>query len=487
MRSEQGESAFSDCMQRGVSALGISYRDSDSKVGKTFFAKTYLIVLKHEENLFWKKLKIFWLGKFLASIGTLVSQWDTQAPAPCHAIRTGRVRLLWLHAKGSFCLWDLIAIPGLWFKSRKIFFSLKLISLSWNMKKTCFEKSWKFFDLENFWPRLVLLYRNETPKLRPLAMRSEQGESAFSDNMRRGVSAFGISYRDSDSKVGKTFFAKTYLIVLKHEENLFWKKLKIFWLGKFLASIGTLVSQWDTQAPAPCHAIRTGRVRLLWLHAKGSFCLWDLIAIPGLWFKSRKIFFSLKLISLSWNMKKTCFEKSWKFFDLENFWPRLVLLYRNETPKLRPLAMRSEQGESAFSDNMRRGVCAFGISLRYRDSDSKVGKTFFAKTYLIVLKHEENLFWKKVEIFWLRKFLASIGTLVSQWDTQARAPCHAIRIGRVRLLWLHAKGSFGLWDLIAIPGLWFKSRKIFFSLKLISLSWNTKKTCFETKLKKFLT
>ena len=77
---------------------------------------------------------------------------------------------------------------------------------------------------------------------------------------------------------------------------------------------------------------------------------------------------------------------------MEKFWPPLVLSYCNETPKLRPLAMRSEQGESAFSDYMQRGVSAFGISLRYRDSDSKVGKTFFAKTYLIVLKHEENLF-----------------------------------------------------------------------------------------------
>ena len=46
------------------------------------------------------------------------------------------------------------------------------------MKKTCFEKKVeKFFDLENFWPRLVLSYCNETPKFRALAMRSEQGES----------------------------------------------------------------------------------------------------------------------------------------------------------------------------------------------------------------------------------------------------------------------------------------------------------------------
>ena len=35
----------------------------------------------------------------------------------------------------------------------------------------------KIFDIENFWPRLVLSYRNETHTLRPLAMRSEQGES----------------------------------------------------------------------------------------------------------------------------------------------------------------------------------------------------------------------------------------------------------------------------------------------------------------------
>ena len=86
-------------------------------------------------------------------------------------------------------------------------------------------------------------------------------------------------------KVGKIFFAKTNLMVLKHEENMFWKKVE-------------------------------------------------------------------------------------KFFDLENLWPRLVLSYRNETPKLRPLAMRSEQGRSAFSDYMQRGVSAFGISLRYQDLDS---------------------------------------------------------------------------------------------------------------------
>ena len=69
-------------------------------------------------------------------------------------------------------------------------------------------------------------------------------------------------------------------------------------------------------------------------------------------------------------MRKTYFEKIEKFFDIENFWPRLELLYRNETPSLQPLAMRSEQGESPFSDYMKRGVSAFGISLRYRDSDS---------------------------------------------------------------------------------------------------------------------
>ena len=70
-------------------------------------------------------------------------------------------------------------------------------------------------------------------------------------------------------------------------------------------------------------------------------------------------------------MKKTYFEKKVeKFFDMENLWPRLVLLYRNKTPSLQPLAMRSEQGESPFSDYMQRGVPAFRISLRYRDSDS---------------------------------------------------------------------------------------------------------------------
>ena len=63
-------------------------------------------------------------------------------------------------------------------------------------------------------------------------------------------------------------------------------------------------------------------------------------------------------------------KKDEKFFDLENFWPRLVLSYRNETPSLQPLAMRSEQGESPSSDYMQRGVSAFGISLRYQDSDS---------------------------------------------------------------------------------------------------------------------
>ena len=70
-------------------------------------------------------------------------------------------------------------------------------------------------------------------------------------------------------------------------------------------------------------------------------------------------------------MKKTYFEKKVeKIFDIENFWHQLELLYRNGTPTLRPLAMRSEQGESPFSDYMKRGVSAFGISLRYRDSDS---------------------------------------------------------------------------------------------------------------------
>ena len=69
-------------------------------------------------------------------------------------------------------------------------------------------------------------------------------------------------------------------------------------------------------------------------------------------------------------MKKTYFEKKEIFFDIENFWPRLILLYRNETPSLQPLAMRSEQGESPFSDYMQRGISAFGISLQYRDSDS---------------------------------------------------------------------------------------------------------------------
>ena len=62
-------------------------------------------------------------------------------------------------------------------------------------------------------------------------------------------------------------------------------------------------------------------------------------------------------------MKKTYFEKKLKNFLTENFWPRLVLLYRNETPSLQPLAMRSEQGESPISDHMQRGVSAFGISL----------------------------------------------------------------------------------------------------------------------------
>ena len=70
-------------------------------------------------------------------------------------------------------------------------------------------------------------------------------------------------------------------------------------------------------------------------------------------------------------MEKTYWEKKdEKFFDLENFWPQLVLSYCNETPSLQPLAMRSEQGESPFSDYMQRGVSAFGISLQYRDSDS---------------------------------------------------------------------------------------------------------------------
>ena len=174
-----------------------------------------------------------------------------------------------------------------------------------------------------------------------------------------------------------------------------------------MASIGTLVSQWDTQAPAPCHAIRTGRVRLLWLHAKGSFRLWDLIAIPELWLVTRhskvgKIFFTKTYLIVLKHEENLFWKKVEKFFDLENLWPRLVLSYRNEAPKLRPFAMRSEQGESAFSDYIQLGVSAFGISLRYRDSDSWQGtqksENFFS---LKLISLSTVLVKKKLKIFWL--------------------------------------------------------------------------------------
>ena len=150
MRSEQGESAFSDYMQGEFLPLGSHChtgtltRDKALKSRKNFFAKTHLIVLKYEKKPVLKKSwKSFWLRKFLASIGTLVTQWDTQASAACHAIRTGRVRLLWLHAKGSFCLRDLIAIPGLWLvtKHSKIgkFFFAKTYLIVLKHEKTCFE------------------------------------------------------------------------------------------------------------------------------------------------------------------------------------------------------------------------------------------------------------------------------------------------------------------------------------------------------------
>ena len=483
--------------------------DNALKSRKNFFAKTYLRVLKHEENLFWKKVEKFFDRKFLASIGTLVSEWDTQPPAPCHAIRTGRVPLLWLHAKGSFCLWDLIAIPGLWLvtmhlKVGKNFFAKTYLRVLKHEENLLWKKVEKFFDRKFLASigTLVSEWVTQPPApchaIRtgrvPLLWLHAKGSFCLWDL----IAIPGLWLVTMHLKVGKIFFAKTYLRVLKHEENLLWKKVEKFFDRKFLASIGTLVSEWDTQPPAPCHAIRTGRVPLLWLHAKGSFCLWDLIAIPGLWLvtmhlKVGKIFFAKTYLRVLKHEENLFWKKVEKFFDRKFLDSIGTLVSEWDTQPPAPChAIRTGRVPLLWL-HAKGSFCLWDLiaipGLWLVTMHLKVGKIFFAKTYLRVLKHEENLLWKKVEKFFDRKFLASIGTLVSEWDTQPPAPCHAIRTGRVPLLWLRAKGSFRLWDLIAIPGLWLvtmhlKVGKLFFAktnLRVLKHEENL----FWTKLKIF--
>ena len=104
-------------------------------VGKFFFAKTFLRVLKHEENLFWKKVeKIFdfenlW-PRLVFSYRRIAMRHPRSGPLPCDPNRESPPSLIICKGEfpplGSHCNTGTLTRDNA-LKSRT-FFSLKLIS-----------------------------------------------------------------------------------------------------------------------------------------------------------------------------------------------------------------------------------------------------------------------------------------------------------------------------------------------------------------------
>ncbi len=153
-----------------------------------------------------------------------------------------------------------------------------------------------------------------------------------------------------------------------------------------------------------------------------------------------------------------------------------------------PVPFPCDEGEPPFSDYMKgeflplESRCDTG-TLIHGPMNKKVGK-FFAINYPRVLKHAENLFWKKVEKFFDLHWHSQIA--MGNLKLESQSPFHVIRSESL-FLWLqYVEGvpSIG----ISLPHRNSDSttKKVgnFFSLKIIPESWNTGKLCLK-RVQKF--
>ena len=88
-------------------------------------------------------------------------------------------------------------------------------------------------------------------------------------------------------------------------------------------------------------------------------------------------FFPLKRSQSPETWRKPVLKKVERFFDLENFLPRLALSHRNETHELQSPFHVIQTGRVHLLRLHVGGVSAFGIKLRYWDLDWSESREIF--------------------------------------------------------------------------------------------------------------